>query len=750
MKFRTAVNDQMRCIGPALWETTGPDPQLHLARGRLGPRYAVVELEALDRPLDAAVYLRRDGRLSEDGRVDFPECRRLLTAIDLAEGPAREGVRIDPAEHPDCRFRMRVTGRRTRGGLARLLRARLAETPGLTVNLIGPERRLGPRVGRLRLPAIGRPGLGETLARIWELAALEAGQHPLPAPDGVEISFLVPVYNAEPAWLDRLLASVQDQAPGAELVLADDGSTDPETAFWLATHDRVPGLTVLRAARNRGIAHATNRALAAARGRWVGLVDHDDALEPHAVDRLRRAFARHPDAVFFYTDEVIADAAMRPVSAFWKPAFDPVLLSGVNYVNHLSLYRRDRLAALGGLREGFDGSQDYELVLRYTRGLAAGQIRHIPYPAYRWRQRAESVSHSARGQATARARAALAEHLGTLIGPTDVAPALLDDLHRPRFVRRGRPFVSIVIPNRDSHDLIARLLADLAERTAYRDFEVIVVDNGSTDPRVPELYARMARRMGLSAEIRPEPFNFAAMVNRGAAMARGDALLLLNNDISVIEPDWLDEMVECLGYPGTGIVGARLLYPNDTVQHAGVVLGLGGLAGHWYYKADPTDRGEMGRLAVRNAMTAVTGACMLVTRTCWESLGGMDAAHFAVAYNDVDLCARARQAGYGVLWTPFATLYHHESASRGSDLIGEKARRFQREKAALAERHATASVLDPCLSPWYSRYQSRPRLVVGDRLPEPRTFLGFADVQEPVRAARPSGDRRPMPRSAQG
>lgn len=732
-----------------IWEATGNDPQIQLSRHRFAARYAVVELQALDRPLDAAVYLRQDGVFSEEHRVDFPESRHLVIAIDLGEGPAIEGVRIDPAEHPG-RFRMRISRPRTRFGLARLLRSRLAETPGLTINLIGPERCLGPRIPSFRLATAGKAGLTETLARIWELAAIEAGREPLPAPDGVELSLLVPVHNADPEWLDTLLESVQTQAAGAELILADDGSTRPETAFWLATHDRIPGLTILRSGTNRGIAHATNRALSVSRGRWVALVDHDDALEPHAVDRIRRALAAHPETLFLYTDEVIADVDMRPVSAFWKPAFDPVLLSGVNYVNHLSVYRRDRLAALGGLRAGFDGSQDYELVLRYTRGLRRDQITHLPYPAYRWRQRAESVSHSSRDLATGRARSALEEHFSTLIGDTCAEPALLPDLHRLRFRRAERPLVSIVIPNRDCFNMIAALLDDLDRRTSYSNFEVVIVDNGSRDPRVPALYDRMAKRMRLIADIREEPFNFAAMVNRGVVQARGDCVLLLNNDVSVIDPNWLEEMVECLAYPGTGIVGARLLYPNDTLQHAGVILGLGGLAGHWYYKADRDDRGEMGRLAVRNGMTAVTGACMLVTRACWDQLGGMDAEQFAVAYNDVDLCARAREQGYGVVWTPFATLYHHESASRGADLVGERARRFQREKTALAERHGTDVYYDPCLSPWYSRFQSRPRLLVRDRLPEPRSFHGFGADLPAATGAHPSGDLQPMPRSARG
>ena len=754
-------NAEMRRLRGHEWQSTGADPQLAISRRFGGARYALVELVAQDRPLDIAVYTRLRGVFSEEERIDFPERRRLLLIIDLAEGCARQGVRLDPTETEDSNFTLRVWSRRGRRGLARLVKSRLAQMPGLEVAILGPDPGLRGTAPRMRLPRLAKRSFEAALKDIWDLAAVDAALAP-PVEAPPSVSFLVPVYNAEPAWLSDLLASFLAQVPGGELVLSDDGSTRADTALWIATHARIPGVTVVGGAQNSGIAAATNRALEAATGTWVALLDHDDALAPHALDRVQRAIGAHPDALFFFTDEVIADAQLRPQSAFWKPAFDPVLLSGVNYVNHLSVYNRARLVRLGGLRKGYDGSQDYELVLRYTRGLAAEEVVHIPYPAYIWRQRSESVSHAGRDRATTRARAALSEHFGRTAGAAEVSPALLKDLHRVRFPVAAKPAVSIVIPNRDSFELMERLLADLFERTDYPDFDVVVVDNGSSDPRVPRLYERYAATGRLVYEIKPASFNFAAMVNRGASLARGDAVLLLNNDISVLDPDWLGEMVACLAFPGTAIVGARLLFPDKSLQHAGVGLGLGGYAGHWYYKADPCDPGPMGRLQVRNGLTAVTAACMLVTRSAWDRLGGMDDVAFAVAYNDVDFCARARELGLGVVWTPFATLLHHESLSRGSDMIGEKAARFRAEKSALERRHGTSGFIDPALSPWYSRYQSVPRLVVGDRLPAPRSFMGFpgpaAEAVLPLReeasAARPSvnspyGDRPPMPRSAQ-
>jgi GT2 family glycosyltransferase len=602
----------------------------------------------------------------------------------------------------------------------------MAARPGLAPTLVGADPGLGPDGQGVRIPRIGRAGVVERIEAIWALAGVAKLRAPLPRPARPVVSFVAPVFDAPPDFLDALLASFRDQGAGAELILSDDGSASPTTLAWLDAHAAAPGVRVLRAARNRGIAAATNAGLAAARGDWVGLVDHDDALAPHALDQLRRALADAPQAVFIYTDEAIADAALRPVGAFFKPAFDPVLLSGMNYVNHLSLYRRDRLLALGGLREGFHGSQDYELVLRYCRGLEAGQIVHLPYPAYVWRQRPDSVSHAQLEAATDAARRALAEHMGAVAPGAAAVPAtLLPNLHRVR-LSRARPAISAVIPNRDSPELLGRLLEDLETRTDRPPEETVIVDNGTTDPRTLALYAARRDRADFRLDLRPEPFNFARMVNRGVTLARGEAILLLNNDLSALEPGWLDEMVECLAYPGVGVVGARLLYPDRSIQHAGVILGLGGLAGHWHYKARETETGPMGRLAVRNGMTVVTGACMLVTRACWEAVGGMDETRFAVAYNDVDFCARARGLGFGVVWTPFATLLHHESASRGSDLLGEKRERFRREKAALAALHGTASFVDPCFSPWWSRWQSRPRPAARGELASPRHFHGMA------------------------
>jgi len=535
------------------------------------------------------------------------------------------------------------------------------------------------------------------------------------------ISFIVPTYNTSPAFLRDLLDSFMVQkASYAEFILSDDGSSVAATLDALEAARSRPGVRVVLNRQNRGIAATTNAGIAAARGSWIAFVDHDDMLVPGTIAIVADAILQHPGAVFFYTDELIVDAGLTPIGEFCKPAYDSVLLSGMNYINHLSVFRADRLAAVGGLREDREGSQDYDLLMRYLLGAPAGSIVHIPYLAYLWRRETASYSivHSERAVANARRSLALAHARDGI--PAPVEQALEPTFHKVR-LSGPEPRVSIVIPNRDSLQLIRRVVADLNERTDYRPKDIVIVDNGSTDPAVLKFYDTL-RRDGVTVDILTEPFNFARMCNRGARLAEGEAILFLNNDIEV-EPDgagWLAEMVECLRFEATGIVGAKLAYPTGKAQHNGVIVGLGDAAGHWYMEAGPNEPGPMGRLFVRQTLGAVTGACMLVTRPCFEALGGFDEERFPIAYNDVDLCVRARALGYRTVWTPFARLIHHESVSRGSDEEGPQNVRFKEEMTRLQERHGTRTYLDDAFSPFYDRRYSYPTIVVPDELPAPR------------------------------
>ena len=534
-------------------------------------------------------------------------------------------------------------------------------------------------------------------------------------------------------------SSFHKQPSGAaELILCDDGSTSADTIFWLSKQENTRAIRIVRNKTNSGIASATNLGIAEARGQWVGFIDHDDALTPCVVQLIAQTIREHPDCKFIYTDEVVTDAKLKPVSYFFKPAFDEVLLSGVNYINHLSCYRADRLRTIGGLRAGYEGSQDYDLLLRYLDGLRPEEIKHLPYPGYRWRRTGGSYTAKFMDRATANARKALAVHFRQGEEGAPVDAALAKDLHRVRFEKRKStwPRVSVIIPNRNSFALISRVLLDLTTKTNYPDLEIIVIDNGTTDSRVLDLYAKMKegsptpcrsvpgtfsrRPVPFQHEIKPSKFNFARQANRGVELASGNFLLMLNNDIEMVEDDWLREMVSCFDYPNTGVVGARLLYPNGRLQHAGVIVGLGGFAGHWYIGQREDTPGPMGRLQVRQSLTAVTGACMLISRACIEAVGKFDEREFAVAYNDIDFCLRAGERGFRVIWTPFATLTHHQSATRGDDKKMLNRDRFDYEKENMRRRYNTGCFEDRAFSPWYTREWGVPSPALLDHLPKAR------------------------------
>lgn len=584
----------------------------------------------------------------------------------------------------------------------------------------------------VRSAAWGMLGIGfrreqSVLRRAVQLARMEAVKAPLVFAEAVPtplISIVVPVYNTPVSYLDDLLESFEQQNQAlCELVLSDDASTSPSTLMWLRQNTNRARLRVLFAEKNGGIAKATNAGIAVANGTWVTFLDHDDMIAPYAVEQLARALLSHPNCQFLYTDEVVTNGWLLPIGNFLKPAWDNVLLSGMNYINHFAVYRRDRLLELGCLREGFEGSQDYELLLRYTKALCADTILHLPYPAYIWRRDGKSYSSRFLAAATLNARRALAERYADAAGQARITEALNNDLHRVDFsaARERWPLVSVVIPSRNAFALISQLLHGITAKTDYPAMEIIIVDNGTTDLDVIRLYGDYREGpVPFHLEMQAEAFNFSRAVNKGIARAKGDYILLLNNDVEIEDSGWLREMVSCFDFEDVGIVGAKLLYPDRTLQHAGVIVGLGGLAGHWFIGKKSHFPGPMGRLKVRQSLNAVTGACFMISRRCRDAVGEFDAESFAIAYNDVDYCLRAVDKGYRVVFTPFAELLHHESASRGSDETPENIMRFRSEQDNLRRRYQTDIYEDRALNPWYGKGRSDPRYSLLTALPQAR------------------------------
>ncbi len=714
--------------GFALWSAVDDDPQFIFAPRLFAASYLVFEIEDADRDLDPRIYVDRGAGFESNEEIELRLTRNGIYVVALGGGEKVLRARFDPSTYPSTfKFRAYLAYSETavRGFVGQRIRAAVKAARPLpvceTISATQPAILTG-----LGTPASKVRTITQHFEQLIAMASARFRSTPDWPDDAPLISFVAPLFNTPARYLDQLLDSFRNQRHGAwELILCDDGSSAPETHAWLESHGGHPALRVVKNAVNSGIASATNLGLSVARGQWVGFIDHDDALAPFAVDMLIETIRENPDARLIYTDEVVADARLEPEGYMSKPAFDPVLLSGLNYINHLSLFQRGRLLELGGLRGGYEGSQDYDVLLRYLAGVAPREVLHLPFPCYLWRRDGASYSVTFRERATQSARNALSETYARDGVPALVECALNPNLHRVKFdpPPNGWPKLSIVVASRDSFALISRLLSDLTELTDYPDLEIIVTDNGSRDARVLRLYEKMrASHPDFRADIVAEPFNFSRQVNRGIRLARGDCILLLNNDIEVIEPGWLKEMVSCLAYPGAGIVGARLLYPNGALQHAGVIMGLGSVAGHWFCGSKGGTPGPQSRLNVRQTFAAVTGACMLISRACLDAVGFLDETSFAIAYNDVDFCMRAGRLGFRVVWTPFATLYHHESASRGSDETRENIVRFRGEQNLLREKYSLGTYADPAYSPWYSRDGSVPRLVIPAKLPPARSF----------------------------
>ncbi len=470
------------------------------------------------------------------------------------------------------------------------------------------------------------------------------------------ISILVPVHNTDPTWLRAAVASVRNQTyPRWELCIVDDCSTNPQTRKAMRGLKLVRGVKLARLSPGRGISGATNRALGLATGEFVGLLDHDDELKPNALFEVVSLLNRRPDLDFIYSDEDKREPDGRLVDAFFKPDWSPELLLAMNYVTHFSVYRRSIVNKVGGLRPGFDGSQDHDLILRVSE--KTERTAHIALPLYTWRKIPGSAAGSteAKPWANTAGRRALTEALDRRGLTGEVTPGLWKGSYRVRFAIEDNPRVAIIIPTRDRVDLLRTAVESIQSLSTYRNYEVIVVDNQSTDPETLEYLSTVKGR------VLPYPhrFHYAAMMNEAAREARADYLVFLNNDTEVITPGWIEAMLEYAQQPPIAAVGARLRHRDGSPQHEGVVLGVGGTANNVDH------REYFGQGSAVTNVSAVTAACMMTRMEVYEGLHGMEE-NLAVAFNDVDYCLRALAAGYRIVYTPYAELYHDESATRGS------------------------------------------------------------------------------------
>ncbi len=493
------------------------------------------------------------------------------------------------------------------------------------------------------------------------------------------VSVVVPTYNTPAPFLTAMIESVLAQTYSHwELCIADGNSPGDWVRPILERYAaQDPRIKVQFLDANRGIAGNTNAALALATGELVALLDHDDTLAPFALHEVVKALNDYPEADLIYSDEDKLDETGRRVDPAFKPDWSPDTLRSYNYICHLLVVRRSLVTALGGIRDGFDGAQDYDLVLRATE--RARRIVHVPKVLYHWRMHAQSTAQNAQNKTyiVEAGCKALAEHLERMRTPGRVIPTSLAGAYRVIYHLPRQPLVSILIPNRDSAQMLSRCVESLAQ-TSYANYELVILENHSTQEETFAYYRQLERQGNVRVVPWTKPFNYAAVNNYGAAHARGEVLLFLNNDVEAINPDWLEWMVKHALRPEVGVVGAKLLYADDTIQHAGIVVGMGGVAGHVHLRYPRDAEGYMRLLRITHNCAAVTGACLMTRRAVFEEAGGFDES-FVLAFNDVDLCLQIQALGYRVIWTPEAELYHLESKTRGYEDTPEKHARFSRE-----------------------------------------------------------------------
>jgi len=517
------------------------------------------------------------------------------------------------------------------------------------------------------------------------------------------ISIVMPVYSPQDDDLLRAIASVRAQVyPHWELCICDDTSPDERTRILLREQAaQEPRIRLAFHERNQHISAASNTAIALAQGAWIAFLDQDDELRPHTLLSVAQALAQHPQARVLYSDEDKIDGQGRRFDPYFKPDFNLGLLRSHNYMCHFAVYQHALIRELGGLRKGFEGAQDYDMVLRAIDAVPPQAVIHIPRVLYHWRTAVGSTAsgHGNKSYAFKAGQRALREHLQRRQLRGDIAEAPeAPGMYRVRWRRpEPAPLVSIVIPTRNGHAILRQCL-DSLRQTAYPHYEVIVVDNGSDEPATLDLLAERSRSGQIRVQRDDSPFNFSGLNNRAVRQAaRGEFVLLMNNDIEITHPEWLDEMVGPAMEPGTGCVGARLWYPDGRLQHAGVVM-VCGVAGHAHKLLGRGQHGYMGRAVLAQDFVAVTAACLLVRRSIYDEVGGLDEG-LAVAFNDVDFCLKVHQAGYRNHWTPYAELVHHESVTRGYEDTPEKQTRFKGEIDTLQSRWTALIAHDPCYNP---------------------------------------------------
>ncbi|MGX7174297.1 glycosyltransferase family 2 protein [Enterococcus ratti] len=514
------------------------------------------------------------------------------------------------------------------------------------------------------------------------------------------ISVIMPVYNVEIKWLEKCIESVLNQTYEKwELCISDDASTDPKIRKCLEAYQKKDQrIKVIFRKENGHISLATNSALEVAKGEFIALLDNDDELPPYALFEVAKVLNEHPELDVIYSDEDKIDANGHRFDPHFKADWSPDTLMGNNYISHLGVYRTSLVKKLGGFRKGYEGSQDYDLILRVTEQIPKEHIYHIDKILYHWRTIPGSTASSgeAKNYIYDSGVKALTDALKRRNIKGMVRPGRISGFYEVSYEVLNEELVSIIIPTKNGYDDLKLCVDSIIEKTNYSNYEIIVADNGSTDPKMQELFAEYKKKLKerFFVELIDIPFNYSRINNLAAKKANGKYLLFLNNDTEVIEPNWMTRMVSYAQFDRIGCVGAKLYYPDDTTQHAGVLVGIGGVAGHALNNYDRTHCGYFGRLVIDVNYLAVTAACMMVKTADFQAVNGFDET-LEVAFNDVDLCLKIYELGRFNVYAHQVELYHFESKSRGYEDTPEKQKRFAGEIKKMQDKWPKYIAHDP-------------------------------------------------------
>ena len=513
------------------------------------------------------------------------------------------------------------------------------------------------------------------------------------------ISIITPVYNTEVRYLKEMIESVLVQTySNWELCIADDASTETETLKTLQYYEkRYKNIKITYREKNGHISQASNSALSLAKGEYVAFLDHDDTLAPNALYEMVKKLNENPKLKLIYSDEDKIDENAKRYNPHFKSGWNPDMFFSQNYICHLVFLKKDVVDTIGGFRIGYEGSQDYDLLLRSLHVVKDDEIDRVEKVLYHWRAIEGSTAYGSNEKAYAHEAGlkALQDYFLDTDKQIIVEDGLLPNTYKVNYpIPSLPPFVSLLIPTRDGYEILSKCIESIREKTLYPNYEIIVLDNQTTCPQTLAYFEKIKCHENVTILKYDKEFNYSAINNFGVRHAKGKIIGLINNDVEVINKGWLTEMVSHAIREDIGAVGAMLYYDNETIQHAGVVLGIGGVAGH-SHKYFPRDAdGYFSRLKIIQNYSAVTGACLLVRKSLYEEVNGLDEKNLKVAFNDVDFCLKLLEKGYRNLWTPYVELYHHESVSRGQEDNQDKIKRFNKEVAYMQKRWFTTLKTD--------------------------------------------------------